>query len=230
MENLPNDMRYFKIFYPIPNTPHMTSLGLKIRARGGKERAHINMGPNLATIGSVNSAVSCSNHFKNFYKKTPEAAMKPTIISLSLCVWSFSSSFCVVKAFASSNNRNTRVLAGGDALQDDAAVRQDKDPIAKNESRVETESQNLDNKSTQSPASTSLDNRRQVLTKARGLLAAAVVGEITTAMPSDAVDAFPAVGGVKVSKRAGGLAQKIRGGVCFKMVGVTYVSCGVSEG
>jgi hypothetical protein len=68
-----------------------------------------------------------------------------------------------------------------------------------------------------SSAMPAFSSRRQMLTNAGGLLAA-VVGGIAAAMPSDAVDTITAVGGVKVSKRAGGLAQKIRGGVCFKMV------------
>jgi len=55
------------------------------------------------------------------------------------------------------------------------------------------------------------------------LLAAVVASGGSTASPANAVESTGnsggdvVGGGVKVSKRAGGLAQKIRGGVCFKM-------------
>lgn len=65
------------------------------------------------------------------------------------------------------------------------------------------------------------DNRRREFVKLATSTAVALVGGLAAPMPSYAADSaatVTATGGVKVSKRAGGLAQKIRGGVCFKMV------------
>jgi hypothetical protein len=66
-----------------------------------------------------------------------------------------------------------------------------------------------------------IHDRRDFLSRKISLFAAAVVGSAaTTPFASHAADnsVVTAPGGVKISKRAGGLAQKIRGGVCLKMV------------
>jgi hypothetical protein len=66
-----------------------------------------------------------------------------------------------------------------------------------------------------------IHDRRDFLSRKISLFAAAVVGSAAaTPLASHAADnsVVTAPGGVKISKRAGGLAQKIRGGVCLKMV------------
>jgi hypothetical protein len=63
------------------------------------------------------------------------------------------------------------------------------------------------------------DRRKFLSSTAGGFVAALVAGGGFMTSPADAAtDNTNTVNGVKVSKRAGGLAQKIRGGVCLKMV------------
>lgn len=117
--------------------------------------------------------------------------MKPRIFSLFLC-FRFLSSLIFVDAFASSNDKISRPT------------------IANDESQLQKPSPSIDD-----------DTRRKFVSRVGGLVGAAVMGDVTTPMQSVAVDTPQAAGGVKVSKRAGGLAQKLRGGVCFKMVRTT---------
>jgi hypothetical protein len=72
------------------------------------------------------------------------------------------------------------------------------------------------------PTAVPPNHRRQFMAGLAGTLVAAVTGG--TARPANAVETTLGVGGVKISKRAGGLAQKIRVGVCFKMVRIVRQS------
>jgi hypothetical protein len=84
----------------------------------------------------------------------------------------------------------------------------------------------LDSQSNHSQKWTDRPNhrRRQVMLGIARTMVAAVAGGSITAQPSNAAaDTTMGVGGVKISKRAGGLAQKIRVGVCFKMVRIVDI-------